>query len=89
MNLKTKWVLAAVVVGSTVGGALGGTVLSSGVGNAATGTPTTAAATVASPSGTAAPPAGKFVSNENTSHESGESAAREAQETAGQFPTVP
>jgi hypothetical protein len=28
------------------------------------------------------------VPNENASHETGESAQREAQETAGQFPTV-
>jgi hypothetical protein len=29
------------------------------------------------------------VPNENAQHEAGESAAREAQENAGQFPTVP
>jgi hypothetical protein len=29
------------------------------------------------------------VPNENSSHEKGESAQREAQENAGQFPTVP
>jgi len=29
------------------------------------------------------------VSNENATHEAGESAAREAQENAGQVPTVP
>jgi len=46
--------------------------------NDATPTPTPAAA---------AP--GKFVPNEDPAHEAGESAAREAQENAGQRPTVP
>ncbi|HSS61196.1 MAG TPA: hypothetical protein VLK30_07050 [Candidatus Limnocylindrales bacterium] len=32
---------------------------------------------------------GKFVPNEDPTHEAGESAAREAQENAGQVPTVP
>jgi len=32
---------------------------------------------------------GKFTPNENAAHEQGESAAREAQENAGQVPTVP
>jgi len=32
---------------------------------------------------------GKFVPNEDPAHEAGESAAREAQENAGQVPTVP
>ncbi|OLC65514.1 MAG: hypothetical protein AUH69_09365 [Actinobacteria bacterium 13_1_40CM_4_65_12] len=48
-----------------------------------------AATTAASP--TPAPTAanGTFVSNEDATHEAGESAAREAQENAGQVPTVP
>ena len=32
---------------------------------------------------------GTFVPNETAAHEAGESAAREAQENAGQVPTVP
>ena len=48
------------------------------------------AATTASPSpGSAAATPGKFVPNEDPAHEAGESAAREAQEDAGQVPTVP
>jgi hypothetical protein len=83
MNVTKKWVLTTVLAGSIAGGALGGTVLSSAVGNAATGATTTAGTT------TTAAPSGKFVPNEDTTHETNESAAREAQEDAGQFPTVP
>ena len=39
--------------------------------------------------GTNGPPSGTFTPNEDPSHEAGESAEREAQEDAGQFPTVP
>ena len=53
---------------------------------------TTIAASAASPSPTPTAPgasSGKFVPNEDPTHEAGESAAREAQENAGQVPTVP
>lgn len=53
---------------------------------------TTIAASAASPSPTPSAPSassGKFVPNEDPTHEAGESAAREAQENAGQVPTVP
>jgi hypothetical protein len=49
---------------------------------------TAAAATTPTPTPAAAAP-GKFVPNEDPAHEAGESAAREAQENAGQRPTVP
>jgi hypothetical protein len=81
MNVGKRWILALVLAGSTAGGVLGGTLLSAGAGNAASGTTTQSA-----PSGA---PSGKFVPNENAAHEANESAAREAQEDAGQFPTVP
>jgi hypothetical protein len=54
-------------------------------------TAVTASAASPSPSptsGSATAP-GKFVPNEDPTHEAGESAAREAQENAGQVPTVP
>lgn len=55
---------------------------------AAASDPSLAVVTAASPSpGTQ--PNGKFVPNEDPTHEKGESAAREAQENAGQVPTVP
>jgi hypothetical protein len=56
---------------------------------------TTIAASAASPSPTpssgssSSTSGGKFVPNEDPTHEAGESAAREAQENAGQVPTVP
>jgi hypothetical protein len=55
---------------------------------------TTIAASAASPSstpssGSSSASNGKFVPNEDPTHEAGESAAREAQENAGQVPTVP
>jgi hypothetical protein len=79
-----KAVLAAAVAGSMLVGGVGGAVLYA----------TTIAASAASPSPTpssGSPSAsnGKFVSNEDPTHEAGESAAREAQENAGQVPTVP
>jgi hypothetical protein len=57
---------------------------------------TTFGANAATPSSTPSSPAsststgsGTFHSNEDPAHEQGESAAREAQEDAGQRPTVP
>jgi hypothetical protein len=49
----------------------------------------TAAAASPSPSPSSSTTPGKFVPNEDATHEAGESAAREAQENAGQVPTVP
>ena len=80
MNGVRKAVLAAAVAGSMLVGGVGGAVLYA----------TTIAASAASPSPTpSSTSSGKFVSNEDPTHEAGESAAREAQENAGQVPTVP
>jgi hypothetical protein len=87
MNIAKKWTLAVVLAGSIAGGAIGGTLLSASPSSAATNATTTTTSTTATAPATA--PTGVFHSNEATAHEAGESAAREAQETAGQFPTVP
>jgi len=84
MNGVRKAVLAAAIAGSLLVGGIGGAVMY-GVttlsASAATNpTPTPAAGTA---------PSGKFVPNETAAHEATESAAREAQENAGQVPTVP
>jgi hypothetical protein len=84
VNGVRKAVLAAAVAGSMLVGGVGGAVLYA----------TTIAASAASPSptpssGSPSTSSGKFVSNEDPTHEAGESAAREAQENAGQVPTVP
>lgn len=84
MNGIRKAVLAAAVAGSMLVGGVGGSVLYA----------TTLSVSAASPSptpssGSATAPNGKFVPNEDPAHEAGESAAREAQENAGQVPTVP
>ena len=78
--------VAATVAGSMLVGGVGGAALYA----------TTLAAQAASPSpspsssgGAAAAAPGKFVPNETAAHEATESAAREAQENAGQVPTVP
>jgi hypothetical protein len=83
MNGVRKAILAATVVGSMLVGGVGGAMLYSTViaASAASPSPT--------PSGGSATAPGKFVSNEDPTHEAGESAAREAQENAGQVPTVP
>jgi hypothetical protein len=83
MNRVRKAMLAATVVGSMLVGGVGGAMLYSTViaASAASPSPT--------PSGGSAAAPGKFVPNEDPTHEAGESAAREAQENAGQVPTVP
>ncbi len=77
-------VAASMFTGGVIGAALWGT--SAIAASAATTTPATTAATAATPPASAP---GTFRSNEEATHEAGESSAREAQETAGQFPTVP
>ena len=70
MTIGKKWILTLVLAGSTVGGALGGVLIGSANGNAA------GAATTTSSRTPNAAPSGKFVPNENASHEANESAAR-------------
>jgi type IV secretory pathway TrbL component len=76
-----------------VGAAVAGSLLTGGVVGAAIAGPLAAsAATTSNVAATAATPSaasGTFVPNENATHEAGESAAREAQENAGQVPSVP
>jgi hypothetical protein len=90
MAVMRRGMVALMVAGSMAGGALGATVVSAASSNAAT-TGTTANSGASSPGVAGAGPqtGGVFHSNENASHEKTESAQREAQETAGQFPTVP
>jgi len=76
------------MVGSTlIGGGIGAALFAGSSANAQTTPATTAPATSAPAANAPAP--GTFHSNEDATHEAGESAAREAQETAGQMPTVP
>ena len=84
LNRMRKLAVAATVAGSMLVGGVGGAALYA----------TTIAASAASPSpspssGSSATAPGKFVPNEDPAHEATESAAREAQENAGQVPTVP
>jgi uncharacterized membrane protein len=78
-----KVVAAAAIAGSMLIGGVAGAVLYGAT------TLTAAAATSPSPSPSSSTSSGKFVPNEDPTHEAGESAAREAQENAGQVPTVP
>jgi hypothetical protein len=85
MSPVRKAILATAMVGSTlVGGGIGAALFAGSSASAQT-TPTTTPA-AAAPGVTAG---GTFHSNEDATHEAGESAAREAQEDAGQVPTVP
>ena len=86
LNGFRRLAVAVTVAGSMLVGGIGGAALYA----------TTLAAQAASPSpspssssGSSAATPGKFVPNEDATHEAGESAAREAQENAGQVPTVP
>jgi hypothetical protein len=84
MNPIKRFLVGAAVGGSLLtGGVIGATIAGPLAASAAT--TTNVAATAASPSAGS----GTFVPNENATHEAGESAAREAQENAGQVPTVP
>ena len=91
MNGIRKSVAAAAIAGSMLIGGVVGAVMYGATTIAAVASTAASAATVAtaaSPSpGTA--PSGTFVPNETAAHEATESAAREAQENAGQVPTVP
>ena len=75
-----KTVAAAAIAGSMLVGGVGGAVLYGA---------TMLTASAASPSPNPSSSSGTFVPNEDATHEAGESAAREAQENAGQVPTVP
>jgi hypothetical protein len=84
MNTMQRLILGAGVAGSLLtGGVIGATI--AGPLGASAATTSSTATTAASPSTSS----GKFVPNENATHEAGESAAREAQENAGQVPSVP
>ncbi len=83
MNRMRKMFVGAAIAGSLLGGGAIGAALAGPLA-ASAATPSTAAAAT-SPSANS----GKFVPNEDPTHEAGESAAREAQENAGQVPTVP
>ena len=90
MNRYKRALVGAAIAGSMLVGGIGGAVIyaATTITASAAGNTPSAAAAAASPSpGTA--PSGKFVPNEDPTHEAGESAAREAQENAGQVPTVP
>lgn len=101
MNLKersTTLVLSGVIAASVALGAAGGTIISSLGAHAQTpaATPSAAAPAPSGGTGATAPangnaPAvssGTFKSNEDAAHEATESPEREAQENAGQRPTV-
>ena len=83
MNRMRRMFVGAAIAGSLLGGGVIGAALAGPLAASAATSSTAAAAT--SPSANS----GKFVPNEDPTHEAGESAAREAQENAGQVPTVP
>ena len=87
MKITRHRTLAAAVAGSlVVGGALGAAFFGPATGSAQS--TTTSTPTVLYGSGAAAR-SGAFKPIETKSHEANESAQREAQEDAGQVPTVP
>jgi len=84
MNRMRRMIVGVAVAGSLLTGGVIGATIAGPLGVSAASASTTAS-TATSPSTSS----GKFVPNENATHEAGESAAREAQENAGQVPTVP
>jgi hypothetical protein len=79
----------AAVAAGLAGGAFAGGYLISHAATTAASPSTSSSASASTAATTPTPAPGTFHSNENASHEAGESAAREAQENAGQMPTVP
>jgi hypothetical protein len=85
MSFGRKTIIAALMTGSMALGALVGAAAFTGVGSTAN-----AATNTGQPSNVrGAGPNGTFTPNEDPAHEATESAAREAQEDAGQVPTIP
>jgi hypothetical protein len=82
--------VGATAIGLMTGAFAGGFIVTHA---ATTASPSASASTTTpsttTPSTTTPPAGGTFHPNEDPTHEAGESAAREAQENAGQVPTVP
>jgi hypothetical protein len=90
MNRIQKAGIAVAMVGSTLsGGAVGAALFNGSSASAATGSSSTAPPPSPGSNSSDAAPSGTFHPNENASHEATESPQREAQENAGQRPTVP
>jgi hypothetical protein len=94
-SIKNKLGLTALIAVSTFAGAAGGvTLFSAAAAHAQSITPAVVTAQTATPTASSSPsvnqgqPSGTFHSNEDPTHEKGESAAREAQEDAGIRPTA-
>jgi hypothetical protein len=87
MNGIKRSLAGAVIAASMLVGGVAGAVLYAATTISASAAGSNPAAAASPAPGTAR--SGKFVPNEDPTHEKGESSAREAQENAGQFPTVP
>ena len=81
-----KAVIGVLAGGSMLAGVALGAAFTAGTGSSANAATTT---TNANARANASASPGVFVSNEDPAHEAGESPEREAQENAGQRPTVP
>jgi hypothetical protein len=90
MSIKLKALVGSAILGSMIaGGAIGASLFGTAANAQTSTTTTTTPAATSTPAPGTAPAPGTFKSNEDPTHEAGESAAREAQENAGQMPTVP
>ncbi len=87
-GLSRRMATAVTATGLMVGGLAGGFLIAHAATSTGTSTPSSSSPSTGT-TATTTPPAGTFHPNEDPTHESGESAAREAQENAGQRPTVP
>ena len=94
-GLGRRGATALTAVGLLTGGLAGGYIVSNAATSSSSSTATNSSGTSSngSSSATTTPSngssTGTFHPNEDPTHEAGESAQREAQENAGQFPTVP
>jgi hypothetical protein len=85
--LTARAATALTALGLMGGGLAGGFIVSHAATSSSSSSTTTAPSSTTAPANGSTP--GTFKPNEDPTHENGESAAREAQENAGQMPTVP
>src|SRR5438445_5667440 len=90
-GLSRRAAVGVTALGLTAGGMAGGFIVSQAATSSSSSTSSNSSGTgTTTPSTTpTTPSSGPFHPNEDPTHEAGESAQREAQENAGQVPTVP
>lgn len=88
-GLSGRAATAVTAIGLMAGGLAGGFIVSHAATDSSSSTATTPSSSPSTTTPSNGSSSGTFHPNEDPTHEAGESAQREAQENAGQMPTVP